>query len=183
MLGSTQTRRSPNYAGCILLACVAAVLMAVPVFGRTTVVTLVGAEDIASCSQNNDSATARLLGNIPGTVFTLGDNVYPSSTADRFRNCYDPTWGRYKARTKPTLGNHDYTTNGASAYFDYFGARAGTRGKGYYSYDRATSATRRVGRFEASQFLAIGPRPQALGQGIGGARVEVCDLQRCPSTA
>jgi Calcineurin-like phosphoesterase len=141
VLGSAHTRRSLTYAGCILLACVllacvAAVLVAIPVFGQTTVVTLVGAGDIASCSQNNDSATARLLGNIPGTVSTLGDNVYPSGTADRFRNCYDPTWGRYKARTKPTLGNHDYTTNGASAYFDYFGARAGTRGKGYYSYDR-----------------------------------------------
>ena len=136
MLGSAHTRRSLNYAGCILLACVAAVLATIPVFGQTTTVTLVGAGDIASCTQNYDSATARLLDNIRGTVFTLGDNVYPSGTADRFRNCYDPTWGRHKARTKPTLGNHDYTTNGASAYFDYFGARAGTRGRGYYSYDR-----------------------------------------------
>ena len=136
MLGSAHTKMSLTSAGCILLACVAAVLVAIPVFGQTTTVTLVGAGDIASCSQANDSATARLLGNIPGTVFTLGDNVYPSGTADRFRNCYDPTWGRYKARTKPTLGNHDYTTNGASAYFDYFGTRAGPRGKGYYSYDR-----------------------------------------------
>jgi len=120
----------------VLVACVAATLTAGPSSGQTATATLVGAGDIASCSQSNDSATARLLGNIPGTVFTLGDNVYPSGTADRFRNCYDPTWGRYKARTKPTLGNHDYTTNGASAYFDYFGARAGARGKGYYSYDR-----------------------------------------------
>ena len=77
MSGSAHTRRPLTYAGCILLACVAAVLVAIPVFGQTTVVTLVGAGDIASCSQNNDSATARLLGNIPGTVFTLGDNVYP----------------------------------------------------------------------------------------------------------
>jgi acid phosphatase type 7 len=120
----------------VLVACGVAVLAAGPGVGQTATVTLVGAGDIASCSQSNDSATARLLSNIPGTVFTLGDNVYPSGTADRFRNCYDPTWGRYKARTKPSLGNHDYTTNGASAYFDYFGARAGARGKGYYSYDR-----------------------------------------------
>jgi hypothetical protein len=76
------------------------------------------------------------LGNIPGTVFTLGDNVYPDGTATRFRNCYDPTWGKYKKRTKPTVGNHEYHTTGASGYFNYFGARAGTRGKGYYSYDR-----------------------------------------------
>jgi hypothetical protein len=135
-LESAHTRRSLGYAGCILLACIAAVLTAIPVFGQTTTVTLVGAGDIASCTQNYDSATARLLDNIRGTVFTLGDNVYPSGTADRFRNCYDPTWGRHKARTKPTLGNHDYTTNGPSAYFDYFGTQAGPRGKGYYSYDR-----------------------------------------------
>jgi hypothetical protein len=125
-----------SMALAVLVACVMAALAAGPGVGRTATVTLVGAGDIASCSQTNDSATARLLGNIPGTVYTLGDNVYPSGTADRFRKCYDPTWGKYKRRTKPTLGNHDYTTNGASAYFDYFGARAGERGKGYYSYDR-----------------------------------------------
>jgi alkaline phosphatase len=60
-----------------------------------------------------------------------GDNVYPYGSAENFRNCYDPTWGRYKKRTKPALGNHEYydenynmTTN-AGPYFDYFGARAG----------------------------------------------------------
>jgi hypothetical protein len=76
-LDSARTRRTFNYArcilaGCILLACVVAVLTAVPVFGRPATVTLVGAGDIARCSsQNKDSATAKLLGNIPGTVFTL----------------------------------------------------------------------------------------------------------------
>jgi hypothetical protein len=65
-----------------------------------------------------------------------GDNVYPDGTATQYRNCYDPTWGKYKKRTKPTVGNHEYHTTGASGYFNYFGARAGTRGKGYYSYDR-----------------------------------------------
>jgi acid phosphatase type 7 len=125
-----------SMALAVLVACGVAALAAGPGVGQTATVTLVGAGDIASCSKNNDSATAKLLGNIPGTVFTLGDNVYPSGTITQFANCYDPTWGRHKARTKPTLGNHDYNTNGSSAYFNYFGARAGTRGKGYYSYDR-----------------------------------------------
>jgi hypothetical protein len=135
-LESAHLRRSLNYAGCILLACVAAVLTAIPVFGRTATVTLVGAGDIARCNYTEDSATAKLLGNIPGTVFTLGDNAYPDGTAAQFRDCYDPTWGRYKDRTRPTAGNHDYRSAGASPYFNYFGARAGTPGKGYYSYDR-----------------------------------------------
>jgi calcineurin-like phosphoesterase family protein len=125
-----------SMALAVLVACGVAALAAGPGVGQTATVTLVGAGDIASCSQNNDSATAKLLGNIPGTVFTLGDNVYPSGTITQYAKCYDPTWGRHKARTKPTLGNHDYNTNGSSAYFNYFGARAGARGKGYYSYDR-----------------------------------------------
>ena len=96
---------------------------------------LVGAGDIADCSTATDEATARLLDNIPGTVYTTGDNVYNSGTSAEFRNCYEPTWGRHKARTKPTPGNHDYNTAVASGYYDYFGAAAGARGKGYYSYD------------------------------------------------
>jgi alkaline phosphatase len=131
-----------SMAFAVLVACATATLTAAPGVGQTATATLVGAGDIASCSQSNDSATARLLGNISGTVFTLGDNVYPYGSAANFRDCYDPTWGEYKKRTKPSLGNHEYydanynmTTN-AGPYFDYFGARAGARGEGYYSYDR-----------------------------------------------
>ena len=126
----------------VLVACVAAALTAGPGSGQTRAATLVGAGDIASCSQSHDSATARLLGNIPGTVFTLGDNVYPRGTAAYFRDCYDPTWGKHKKRTKPSVGNHEYydanynMTTDAGPYFNYFGWRAGGRGKGYYSYDR-----------------------------------------------
>jgi hypothetical protein len=96
---------------------------------------LVGAGDIASGSSQDDEATAKLLDGISGTVFTVGDNAYDSGTAAEFANYYEPTWGRHKARTKPTPGNHEYYTSGASAYFDYFGAAAGERDKGYYSYD------------------------------------------------
>ena len=96
---------------------------------------LVGAGDIASCSSKGDEATAALLDAIPGTVFTAGDNAYESGTASEFANCYDPSWGRHKARTRPSPGNHEYKTSKASGYFDYFGAAAGDRTKGYYSYD------------------------------------------------
>jgi hypothetical protein len=98
-------------------------------------VVLVGAGDIAMCSNNNDEATAKLLDSIGGTVFTAGDNAYFSGTAAEFTNCYDPTWGRHKARTKPSVGNHEYGTAGASGYFGYFGATAGDPDKGYYSYN------------------------------------------------
>ena len=99
---------------------------------------LVGAGDIAACDNEGDERTAKLLDTIPGTVFTLGDNVYASGTAEQFAQCYAPTWGRHKERTRPALGNHDYRTAGAAAYFAYFGAAAGDPKKGYYSYDLGT---------------------------------------------
>ena len=100
-----------------------------------TPVVLVGAGDIASCGSRGDEATARLLDTIPGTVFTLGDNAYNDGTARNFQQCYEPTWGRHKARTRPVPGNHEYRTAAAQAYFQYFGAAAGAPSQGYYSYD------------------------------------------------
>jgi hypothetical protein len=96
---------------------------------------LVGAGDIALCNGTGDEETARILDGIAGTVFTIGDNAYPDGTAQQFTSCYQPSWGRHKARTKPTPGNHDYHQAGAAPYYRYFGAAAGDPGKGYYSYD------------------------------------------------
>jgi len=98
-------------------------------------VVFVGAGDIASCSSSGDEATANLLDAIDGTVFALGDLAYDNGTATEFTNCYNPTWGRHKARTKPAPGNHEYNTAGATGYYGYFGASAGDPAKGYYSYD------------------------------------------------
>ena len=95
----------------------------------------VGAGDIADCSLNGDSFTANLLDTIPGTVFVAGDNAYPDGSSTDYANCYAPTWGRQKARTRPIPGNHEYGTAGAAGYFGYFGAAAGDPSKGYYSYD------------------------------------------------
>jgi acid phosphatase type 7 len=97
---------------------------------------LVGAGDIASCTGSGDEATAELLANTRGTVFTLGDNAYPDGTSQQFSDCYGPSWGLHKARTRPAAGNHEYNTPGASGYFGYFGAAAGDPDKGYYSYDK-----------------------------------------------
>jgi hypothetical protein len=95
----------------------------------------VGAGDIAYCGSDGAEATARLLDGIAGTVFTLGDNAYEAGTVEQFRDCYDPTWGRHRERTRPSPGNHDYATPGAAGYFDYFGEQAGPDRRGYYSFD------------------------------------------------
>jgi 3',5'-cyclic AMP phosphodiesterase CpdA len=99
----------------------------------------VGAGDIADCKALWPAAkTANLLEHIEGTVFTLGDHAYENGTPEQFADCYGPTWGRHKARTRPVVGNHDYGTSGAAGYFEYFGVAAGDPKKGYYSYDLGT---------------------------------------------
>jgi hypothetical protein len=96
---------------------------------------LVGAGDIAYCSRSTDEATARLLDRIPGTVFTVGDHVYPTADAAGFDRCYAPTWGRHRDRTRPSPGNHEWDVEGGAPYFAYFGENAGPPGRGYYSYE------------------------------------------------
>jgi hypothetical protein len=93
-------------------------------------VTMVGAGDISMCDNDYDEQTAQLVEAIPGTVFTTGDNAYMDGSASNFRDCYDPTWGQFKDRTKPVPGNHEYHTAEAAAYFEYF-----DNIPSYYAYD------------------------------------------------
>lgn len=95
----------------------------------------VGSGDIGWCGSAGPEATARLLDQFAGTVFTTGDNAYPSGSLSDFENCYAPSWGRHLARTRPSPGNHDYETPGAEGYYRYFGSMAGAAGVGYYSFD------------------------------------------------
>jgi hypothetical protein len=113
-----------------------------PALAQTGDPVFVGAGDVSNCSRSEDEATARLLDGIAGTVFTLGDDAYPDGTLAQFNDCYGPTWGRHKSRTKPSVGNHDYHTAGAAGYYTYFGAAASpldnnctSNCKGYYSYN------------------------------------------------
>src|SRR2546422_3721444 len=96
---------------------------------------LVGAGDIADCARLSAQETAAALDTIPGVVFAAGDNAYQDGTAQEYASCYAPTWGRHRARTRPTPGNHEYHTPGALPYFAYFGANAGESSEGYYSYE------------------------------------------------
>jgi hypothetical protein len=108
-------------------------------------VTVYAAGDIADCRQlrkASDSGaadTAQLIAagmaNDPeASVLTLGDNAYQSGVPAEFNHCYGPTWGRFKARTHPSPGNHEYYSKGAAGYYDYFGPAAGPEGRGYYSF-------------------------------------------------
>jgi hypothetical protein len=93
------------------------------------------AGNIATCGTTNDEATAAILDTLQGTIFALGDNVFPDGSTESYSGCYEPSWGRHKARTYAALGNHEYNSGNADPSFDYFGQRAGPRNLGYYSLD------------------------------------------------
>ena len=104
--------------------------------GETAV--LVGAGDIASCKSVHDEQTAKLVEAIPGIVFTAGDNAYQVGSGAEFKKCYDPSWGRFRDRTRPAPGNHDALTDDGAPYFAYFGTAGGPAQEGWYSYEAGT---------------------------------------------
>jgi len=106
--------------------------------GIDDIAVLIGAGDVGVCGSSGSIATGKLLDREPGTVFVPGDIAYPDGTAEQFRDCYGPAWGRHKDRTRPAPGNHEYGSPGAGPYFAYFGANAGPAGLGYYTYRRGT---------------------------------------------
>ena len=139
---------------------------------------IVAAGDIADCTREGDEATATLVGGIEGTVLTLGDNAYEDGTAQDFEECYDPSWGQFKDRTRPSPGNHEYRTEGARGYFDYFGDAAGEPDEGYYSYD--VGAWHIVAlNSNCSEVLRCGPgSPQGrwLKEDLAANEEEACTL-------
>jgi acid phosphatase type 7 len=108
-------------------------------------VTVYAAGDIAECrrappEESAAAKTARLIAaglaqDAKAAVLTLGDNTYPIGLLDEFTGCYDATWGRFKNRTYPAPGNHEYKTPAAVGYYTYFADRAGSGRRGYYSFD------------------------------------------------
>jgi hypothetical protein len=96
---------------------------------------ITAAGDIAAAEPSSATrATARLVDLIdPKVALTLGDNQYPEAAYQDFLTGYDPTWGRFRARTRPALGNHEYDGSATAAgYFRYFGDRAPNN---FYSFD------------------------------------------------
>ncbi len=68
-------------------------------------------------------------------VLALGDLQYENASLAKFNRFYDPKMGAGKglwSRTFPAPGNHEYLTDGAAGYFDYWKTRAGDRSRGYY---------------------------------------------------
>ena len=97
-------------------------------------------DDIANCRKTGDLVRSQLAANPGAQVQTLGDNVNNDvgkySYAAEYQDLYAPNWGSFLNVTHALMGNHDiYPLGGDAAYFSYFGAAAGPRPGGYYSYD------------------------------------------------
>jgi hypothetical protein len=103
---------------------------------------ILAAGDIADCrrlkaeftkSENTAQVVeAALAADSNAYVITLGDNTYPIGKPSEFDECYDKTWGRFKHRTLPSPGNHDYGVPAAHGYYNYFDELAGPDRRGYY---------------------------------------------------
>lgn len=109
---------------------------------------LIAVGDIASCESRGDEATARIVDSllradsaakVSDVVAGLGDQAYPSGSMRDFVECYGPSWGDTTKliwkRIRPVPGNHEHETDFSSPYYKYFGDKAGSPRKGYYSYD------------------------------------------------
>ena len=138
--GGRRTRVVAAVASCTTAALVAAVVgltasSAPAARVKPKGVVIAAAGDIAD-EDFDAERTAQLIDRLrPAKVLTLGDNAYESGTIEEYRSFFEPTWGRFKAKLRPTPGNHEYITPDAAGYFEYFGGAAGEPGKGYYSYD------------------------------------------------
>jgi hypothetical protein len=101
-----------------------------------------------SSSFGEQEATSKLLRDLMkskpiGALLTLGDHAYEDVSASDLEQWYTPHFGTPEilAITHPAPGNHEYQTQDAKDYFDYFNGsgnatgKAGDRDKGYYSFD------------------------------------------------
>jgi hypothetical protein len=110
---------------------------AAPGAGATGDPVVAAAGDIApdEAGGHDQKTSDQVLAINPDAVLALGDGQYPDGALEDFQRYYGTTWGRFKDRTRPTPGNHEYETQDAAGYFDYFGAAARPNGTSYYSFD------------------------------------------------
>jgi hypothetical protein len=107
-----------------------------PPGNASTFVNVLG--DTGWCGSPALGPLGRLFDRYDGDILLAGDLAYPSGTMDEFRNCFEPSFGKFKSRMRASPGNHDYVASvSAESYFSYFGDRSGPNRLGYYSYRAA----------------------------------------------
>ena len=107
-----------------------------PPGNSSTFVNVLG--DTGWCGSPALGPLARLFERHDGDILLAGDLAYPSGTMEEFKQCFEPSFGRFKSRMRATPGNHDYVASvSADSYFSYFGDRSGPNRLGYYSFRAA----------------------------------------------
>src|SRR5258706_3505201 len=141
MRGPIQNFRVAGFALCALAACR---VVAAPVPALPITVGCIG--DFGSDNLSTRQVAALVKSWQPHFIITLGDNNYPSGSAitiDRnigkfYHEFIAPYHGRFGAgaitnRFFPSLGNHDWVTDNARPYLDYFALPGNGR---YYTFKR-----------------------------------------------
>jgi hypothetical protein len=131
-------------AGLFGSACDVA-LASVPDANNDKGVTIYAAGDIADCrkfapADTPAAETAAIISkglrrDKNAVVLTVGDHTYPVGLLSEFNDCYDKTWGKFKERTYPAPGNHEYYTPEAVGYYSYFSDANDPTRRSYYSVE------------------------------------------------
>jgi hypothetical protein len=95
---------------------------------------LVAAAGDGASGEANAGKVSDLIASLNPNLFLYLGDVYERGSLAEFSNWYGSQasngFGRFRSITNPTIGNHEYLTQGASGYFDYWGNIPD-----YYSYN------------------------------------------------
>lgn len=149
----------------LLLAVLCALALAAPAQAQT--VWAVG--DGADSNSDDDSLAGFIQRSGVDRFLFLGD-VYETGTASDYAQYYEPGFGRMKAITSPTPGNHEWAKR-AEGYDPYWGPAVMQPGGGhYYSFD-----------FGGFHFVSINSEEDTFGSSAQVAWLRR-DLARYPGT-
>src|SRR5437764_14828115 len=68
-----------------------------------------GTDSTGSCYQNSTESAIATVN--PDAVLPLGDEQYECGDLSDWNTYYAPSWGQFKAVTRPATGNHEYKTS------------------------------------------------------------------------